>query len=337
MTKHWRWRLKNRGTNSLKEDKIVYLNGVFNPTSSNIARLPEGVSLNTADGFYLKIPDKVIIEEVIHLVFTAGKPMEKVTGKKIKVVVEAGVSTRLQLVLHHTGSAHPFSHEMEVQINLSEGACVDFYQIEEPGVTGELSTQHQFFLKKHASLDTWIFSAADAISKTTSTVTFEGEHGFFSARGLSLLRGLSQAWHRLMVHHKAGHCISRQYYKSILSDSAKAGFESLVHVHKGAAKSDSQQLNRNLLLSDQAEAKSQPDLRIDNDDVAASHGSATGQLEDHELFYLQSRGLSKAMARLVLVDGFAEEIVSDVHEADLKAHLEKLIHQGVGTMVGAKT
>ena len=149
-----------------------------------------------------------------------------------------------------------------------------------------------------------------------------------------MLSGGASADHSLVVNHRAGHCISRQYFKSVLADRSKSGFDSLVHVHPDAVKSDSQQLNRNLLLSDSAEARSKPELRIDNDDVAASHCAASGQLDDNELFYLQSRGFSKEAARLVLVDGFAEEIVGEVHEKDLKAHLEGIIHEGIQAMVG---
>ncbi len=136
------------------------------------------------------------------------------------------------------------------------------------------------------------------------------------------------------MHHRVPHCISRQYYKNILADESRSEFVSLVHVAEGASKSDSQQLNRNLLLSDSAEAYSRPQLRIDTDDVIATHGSASGQLEDQELFYLQSRGLSKESAKLVLIDGFAAEMTSEILEKNLKSYLENAIHEGVQTVAG---
>ena len=142
------------------------------------------------------------------------------------------------------------------------------------------------------------------------------------------------ASHQMTVRHKVPGCISRQYYKSVLAGESQSEFNSLVEVLPGASKSDSQQLNRNLLLSEGASAFSRPRLRIDTDDVSANHGSATGQIEEDELFYLQSRGLSEKKARAVLVEGFAEEIAGEINEKSLKSNLETMIHRGIEELMG---
>ncbi len=312
------------------------MNGLLNSKLSGVGQLPHGVQLHTQKGFELIIPDKVILEEMIHLFLLAdANAARKADGEGFAIKISAGVSTRLNFVLHKTGAAEFCPQKMTVDIHLSENACVDYYQIEEVGVKGKFETINQFHLKKHASLDYLVFAASDGASNNRTTVDFDQEHGFFSAKGLTMLSGQAKANHWLTVNHRAGHCISRQYFKSVLAEHSHASFESLVHVYPAASKSDSQQLNRNLLLSDNAQARSKPELQIDNDDVAASHGSASGQLDDNELFYLQSRGLSKESARLVLVDGFAEEIVGNVSEKDLKSYLEAKIHDGIQAMVGS--
>ena len=320
---------------SLKEHKFVYFNGIFDAKASERWPLPPGTVLNVEQGFELRLPDKVVPEDAVHLVFSGAEHSPRFE-REFSVKIFAGVSTRLNFILHKTGNAEFIPARLHVEFFLSENACVDYYQVEESDVCGEFSTENIFHLKKHASLDYLAFAAAAGVSKSRTTVDFQEEHGFFSAKGLSMLKDRSRAEHVLLVHHRAPHCISRQYYKSVLAGESKSDFNSLVYVHANAFKSDSQQLNRNLLLSEEAQASSKPELRIDNDDVAASHGSASGQLNDDELFYLQSRGFSKDRARLVLVDGFAEEIVGEIHEKNLKAHLEKAIHGRIEAMMGGK-
>ena len=291
--------------------------------------------MQTREGFTLNIPDKVVIDEMIHLVFLAeAGPVPDPAEKPFLVKIFAGASTRLNIVLHKQGSGVFLPAQIKTEFFLSEGACVDYYQVEEPGIRGDFLTENNFYLKKHSSLDYFVLSAGDGFSTSRTAVDFEEAHGFFSAKGISILKQASTAAHHLTVSHKAPHCISRQYYKNILAGESRSEFVSLVHVCQGAVKSDSQQLNRNLLLSALAAAYSRPQLRIDNDDVIATHGSASGQLEDEELFYLRSRGFSKASARLVLIDGFAGEMTSEIHEKNLKTYLENAIHQRVQAVAG---
>ena len=123
--------------------------------------------------------------------------------------------------------------------------------------------------------------------------------------------------------------MSRQRFKDILAGSARSEYSGLVHVTRGAVRSDSRQICRNLLLSEGARALSRPQLKIDTDDVKCSHGSATGKLSETELFYLRSRGLSPETARAMLIEGFAEEIVLELPEGDeaLRAEAHQLVRR----------
>lgn len=318
-------------SSSIKEHKFVFSRGRLDAAPG--LALPPGVSVETREGFVLRISDKVVVEDAVRLEFQADGSKSSEAPFALKVY--AGASTRLNLILHRKGRGVFSPAVVRAEFRLAENACVDFYQIEEPGVCGEFATENVFHLKKHASLDYFVYSAGDGFSTSRTTVDFQEEHGFFSAKGLSILKGEAKAYHDLAVHHRVPHCISRQYYKNILTGRARAEYVSLVHVAEDARRSDSQQLNRNLLLSDGAKAHSLPQLQIDTDDVVATHGSASGQLEDQELFYLQSRGLSKETAKIVLIDGFAAEMTSEIHEKGLKSYLENEIHRGVKAVAEA--
>ena len=144
----------------------------------------------------------------------------------------------------------------------------------------------------------------------------------------------SQAVHKVTASHETGHCISRQFYKSIVAGRARSGFESLVLVARGAVKSDSKQLNKNLVLSRDARCYSRPELRIHTDDVSAAHGSATGELGPAELLYLRSRGISKDQARFMMIEGFAAEIVDELSYAPLRDRLRELVRVTIMSLRG---
>lgn len=127
--------------------------------------------------------------------------------------------------------------------------------------------------------------------------------------GLAHLNGDGESHIHVNVEHAAPHSRSRQHFKSVLKGNSRFSFEGKIHVHPIAQKTEAYQLNNNLILSDDASANAKPNLEIFADDVKASHGATTGQLNEEELFYLRSRGLGLEQARDWLVGGFCKEIL----------------------------
>jgi Fe-S cluster assembly protein SufD len=125
------------------------------------------------------------------------------------------------------------------------------------------------------------------------------------------------------INHLKPHGVSREFYKGVLDQKARAVFQGRVVVAEDAQKTDSEMNNRNLLLSSDAEIDTKPQLEIYADDVKCSHGVTVGQLEEKSLFYLQSRGIDEEAARHVLTFAFANEMVDKVENSSLKALLLK--------------
>lgn len=143
--------------------------------------------------------------------------------------------------------------------------------------------------------------------RTSIRVELMEENSEANLLGLSCLED-QEAHIHAHVEHIAPYARSRQHFKSVLKGKARFSFEGKIFVHAEAQKTESYQLNNNLILSEEAVAYAKPNLEIFADDVKASHGSTTGQLDDEELFYLRSRGLSKEAARDWLIAGFCKEI-----------------------------
>ncbi|MDX8395154.1 MAG: SufD family Fe-S cluster assembly protein, partial [Mariprofundaceae bacterium] len=151
--------------------------------------------------------------------------------------------------------------------------------------------------------------------------------------GLFVLNGLQQVDHHTRVDHAAPHCTSVENYRTVLDGRSHGVFNGKVVVHEGAIRTDSSQSNANLLLSKKAEIDTKPELEIYNDDVKCAHGATVGQLDQAQLFYLRSRGLSESEAKEVLTFAFADEVLTAMNNNTVRQFVEreafsKLPHSG---------
>jgi len=144
-----------------------------------------------------------------------------------------------------------------------------------------------------------------------------------SLNGLFVLDGRQHVDHHTRVDHKAPHCTSRENYRTVLDGRSHGVFNGKVVVHQGAIKTDSSQSNGNILLSKHAEIDTKPELEIYNDDVKCAHGATVGQLDDKQLFYLRSRGISEAAAQELLTFAFADEVLAAMSNQVVRSYVEK--------------
>ena len=120
---------------------------------------------------------------------------------------------------------------------------------------------------------------------------------------------------------------SNLLFKNALADDSRTIFSGLIRVAEDAQKTDAYQSNRNLLLSDTAEANSLPGLEIQANDVRCTHGATTSQLDESEMFYLLARGINRKIAKELLVFGFFEEVISQIQNEQLAERVRELIQQ----------
>lgn len=130
--------------------------------------------------------------------------------------------------------------------------------------------------------------------------------------------------------HTAPHCLSRELYKGVLDDEARAVFNGRVIVRQQAQKTDAYQKNNNLLLSDAARVNTKPQLEIYADDVQCTHGATIGQIEDEAVFYLQSRGLSREAARRLLRFAFIGEVINEIAHDPFRALIQGVFEEQLG-------
>ena len=156
-----------------------------------------------------------------------------------------------------------------------------------------------------------------------------GEGGDCLINGLFIGNGRQHLDNYMLVEHASPHCGSRQFYNGILDGHAHGVFHGRIIVHKDAQKTDAKQTNRNLLLSDDAQIDTKPQLEIYADDVKCTHGATIGQIQEDALFYLRSRGIDESAARRVLLFAFASECLDRMKPGPVRVHLERLVNQAL--------
>ncbi len=229
------------------------------------------------------------------------------------VVVTAAKDAAARLVLR---SSKHRSGRAEVEFHVAEGARLEIVSLYETNESSAEEMNWEFHLGHDAKVNYTDIIVGTGTVQSNVKVMLEAPGASVHLNGLSVLGGSAQMRNETVVVHDAPDTVSRQRFKDILTGSARSEYSGLVHVKREALRSDSQQICRNLLLSKNARAMSRPQLKIDTDDVKCSHGSATGELSQAEVFYLRSRGLSLNAARAMLIEGFAEEIVLELPEGD---------------------
>jgi len=160
-------------------------------------------------------------------------------------------------------------------------------------------------------------------AKNTITVEQKGENCSTEIFGLVFLHGEEKVTTETHVTHAVGGGTSNQLIKFVLADQSRGHFIGDLKIAQDAQQTEAHQTNRNLLLSEDAEMRTQPQLEIYADDVKATHGASTGQLDESALFYMQQRGIGKQKARQLLVGAFMKDVLATISDETLR---EKLIN-----------
>lgn len=273
-------------------------------------------ALNTAfveDGAAVRLGPGVNLDRPVHLVFLAdpGQAPNRIVHPRTMVVVGAG--SRLTLVEAYAGSGDAvYCTNAVTEIVLEDDAEVDHYRlVREGGGTFHIGTV-QVHQARNSRYRSHSVTTGGAMTRVELNALLDGEGADCLLQGLYVAGGSQHVDSRTAIEHARPHGTSRELYKGVLNDRARAVFNGKIVVRKEAQKTDARQSNRNLMLSRDAEIDSKPQLEILADDVRCAHGTTIGQLEEDEMFYLRSRGLDAALARKLLVHGFASEILDGV-------------------------
>jgi Fe-S cluster assembly protein SufD len=170
----------------------------------------------------------------------------------------------------------------------------------------------------HARFNEFLFTVGAPVVRNQLFIRFDGEGTVAGVRGASLLTGREHADTTLVADHIARACTSREIFKSVLDGESRSVFQGRITVAPKAQKTDAKMAAHALLLSEDAEADSKPELEIYADDVQCGHGATTGALDNDLLFYLKARGIPAKEAEALLIQAFIGEAVEGIEHAGLR-------------------
>jgi Fe-S cluster assembly protein SufD len=347
--------------------QLVFVDGRFVPNFSFISLLPEGVTLtnlkeqitnspavlkdhlgryldvrrdsfcalNTAfaeDGAFLQIPAGTALEGPIHLLFVStGSNLPIMMHPRNLVLIgrEAQAEIIEEYVAIGTGKVLCNS---ATELVAGENSTVAHYMIEREHEAAFNISTLRIQQARSSNVQTHSVLLGGGLVRNNVHPVLAGEGGECLINGLFIGSGRQHLDNYMYVEHASPHSSSRQFYNGILDGAAHGVFHGRIVVHKNAQKTDAKQTNRNLLLSDEAQIDTKPQLEIYADDVKCTHGATIGQIEENALFYLRTRGIDEVSARRLLLAAFANQCVDRMKQGIARSHVAGLIEAHLAGM-----
>ncbi|MDX2194976.1 MAG: Fe-S cluster assembly protein SufD [Cytophagales bacterium] len=197
------------------------------------------------------------------------------------------------------------------KIVLSEGADVRYQKIVNNTIANHIGTT-QVYQTGKSNFDAVSVNIGGKMVRNNLNVMMEASYSTCHLHALSIAHDADTIDNHTVIDHKVPHCQSYQSYKAVADKSGTAIFNGKIFVRQDAQKTNAYQSSKNLILDTHAAAYSKPQLEIWADDVKCSHGSTTGQLDKDALFYFKARGIDEATAKQMLVNAFAQDIISKI-------------------------
>ncbi|MDJ0828171.1 MAG: Fe-S cluster assembly protein SufD [Rhodobacter sp.] len=227
-------------------------------------------------------------------------------------------------VLENGPAAARFNKVMEVDV--ADGAA--FHHVRAQGRDHERRAATHIFarLGEESTFKSFTLTANGVLTRNEAVVEFTGDNAVAHVAGACVGDGDFHHDDTVFVTHDAVNCESRQVFKKVLRNGATGVFQGKILVQPDAQKTDGYQISQSLLLDDDAQFFAKPELEIYADDVACSHGSTSGAIDDDALFYLRSRGVPTGEAQDLLVLAFLAEAIDEIEDetiaADILSRLE---------------
>lgn len=287
------------------------------------------VALNTMlaqDGFVFYVPQGVVVERPVQLVNIFRSDVDTMANRRLLFIVEEDAEAKL-LVCDHSIDDVKFLANQVVEIFAGENAHVDYYDLEESSAS--TSRFSSLYVRQAGNSNVVVngVTLTNGLTRNNYHVSLDGEGATLTLSGMSVLDGEQQLDTYSLVSHNVPRCTCNELFKNVLNDHAVGAFSGRILVKEGAEKTSAYQTNRNLCATRECRMYSKPQLEIYADDVKCSHGMTTGQLDDAALFYMQSRGIPREEARMLLSVAFTADVIEQIRLDALRDRLHRLVEK----------
>lgn len=280
-------------------------------------------------GIFLYVPRGVRIEAPIRVVRWLGEAGVAVLPRTL-LIAERECAVALVEEFLSPDLPGPSLSVGAVEAYAGDGAEVQYVALQSWGKGVRHVSMQKTIAGRDAKLDTLVVNLGATVARVDQMAALEGPGARSDMLGLYFASDDQHFDMNTRQDHVVPHATSDLLYKGALYDSSRTIFRGLIKVWPKAQRTDAYQTNRNLLLSEKAEATSLPNLEIQADDVRCSHASTVGHLDDEELFYIMSRGVPAALAERLVVFGFFADVLDRLPLPEVVAELKAAIEKRIG-------
>jgi Fe-S cluster assembly protein SufD len=304
----------------------------------SLASTPEGgdavEALNTAfmtDGAIVDVDAGASVAKPLLIVFVrAGSEANAVTVRNLITVGEGASATIVEANVVLPGAVRDAHLNALAEVSVGKGATLNHVRSAvDEGKSLHLSNC-EVKLAADATYRGFQFSSSLGFARHGTNILFDGEGGTLDLSGAYLARHSEHVDNTLVVDHAVPRCESRELFKGVLDGHGRGVFQGKVVVRPDAQKTDGKQMSQALMLSEDAEFDSKPELEIYADDVVCGHGTTSAELDSDLLFYCRSRGIPEKEARALMIESFIGEALDKVEHEGLREALASYAMQWLG-------
>jgi Fe-S cluster assembly protein SufD len=340
---------------------IVLLNGFYPTVNEKLRQLPGGVligSLNEAavrfpeiiekhygryaksetdglihlnlamasDGVFVYVPEGVIQTKPVQVVNLVHSEDDMFNQHRNLIIVEKNSEFSI-IVCDHTLSPKKFLTNAVTEVYVGENGHFDLIRVQNEHNASCKITHTFIHQEKNSVVSSNNMTLHGGLIRNSTYHYLGGEGAESHSYGLFLADKWQHVDNFVNVDHAFPHCTSNQLFKGVLDDMSTGAFNGRILVRPDAQGTVAYQKSNNIILTDDAKMDTKPQLEIYADDVKCSHGATVGQIDDDALFYLQSRGINKKEAKLMLMFGFAHEVIQNIKVQPLRERMDNLVMQ----------
>jgi Fe-S cluster assembly protein SufD len=280
-------------------------------------------NLNAAlatDGGVIHLTRNAKLTQPLHLLFLTV-PGDAPSASHLRNLIIAEDGAEVTVVESYTSiGAGGYWTNAVTQVAASQGAIVRHYKRQSESLTGFHTSSSDVEVQQDATYESFVLATGGNLARHEVRARLLGDRAAAILNGVYLGRDHLHQAQRTDVEHRAVGTKLSELYKGVFDERAHGAFLGRIHVAEDAQKTDAQQQNRNLLLSDGAVADTKPELEINADDVKCAHGATVGDLDREPLFYLRARGIDETDARALLIQAFICELIDSIKEEPVHAY-----------------
>ena len=285
-------------------------------------------AINTAfvaDGYFVDIEAGTQVEQPIEL-----QNIQAGGQSHVRLPVRVGAGAKATIVERQTGEGAGLVSSVS-QLLLGDDAEVLWLIVQDQPETATHLAQFKAELGKNAKLTLFVMNAGGKLVRQEVIVKTTGEGADFKLRGVNLLAGDTHVDVTMVLDHAVPHTTSTEVVRNVVTGRAKGVFQGRINVHQIAQKTDAKMACNTLLLSDDGEFSTKPELEIFADDVACGHGATVTEIDRNHLFYLMARGVDEKTARGLLIRAFLAEVIEELEDEAVVDPLEELLSNWFAT------